>query len=136
MRPFVGPWDGVVLREAIQREMFRGGQFFVVCPRIDDMQRVYDRIAKLAPEARVISAHGRMPANELDQVMTRFADGEADILLSTNIVESGIDIPSANTMIIHRADMFGLSQLSQLRGLVGRGRQCSYPYLTSDPHRL
>jgi transcription-repair coupling factor (superfamily II helicase) len=136
VRTFVGPWDGVVLREAIQREMFRGGQVFVVCPRIDDMQRVYDRIAKLAPEARVISAHGRMPANELDQVMTRFADGEADILLSTNIVESGIDIPSANTMIIHRADMFGLSQLYQLRGRVGRGRQRAYAYLTSDPQRL
>ena len=136
VRTFVGPWDGVVLREAIQREMFRGGQVFVVCPRIDDMQRVYDRITKLAPEARVISAHGRMPANELDQVMTIFADGEADILLSTNIVESGIDIPSANTMIIHRADMFGLSQLYQLRGRVGRGRQRAYAYLTSDPQRL
>ncbi|MDC0955154.1 transcription-repair coupling factor [Alphaproteobacteria bacterium] len=136
VRTFVGPWDGVVLREAIQREMFRGGQVFVVCPRIDDMQRVYDRIAKLAPEARVISAHGQMPANELDQVMTRFADGEADILLSTNIVESGLDIPSANTMIIHRADMFGLSQLYQLRGRVGRGRQRAYAYLTSDPQRL
>ena len=136
VRTFVGPWDGVVLREAIQREMFRGGQVFMVCPRIDDMQRVYDRITKLAPEARVISAHGRMPANELDQVMTIFADGEADILLSTNIVESGIDIPSANTMIIHRADMFGLSQLYQLRGRVGRGRQRAYAYLTSDPQRL
>ena len=136
VRTFVGPWDGVVLREAIQREMFRGGQVFVVCPRIDDMQRVYDRIAKLAPDARIISAHGRMPANELDQVMTRFADGAADILLSTNIVESGIDIPSANTMIIHRADMFGLSQLYQLRGRVGRGRQRAYAYLTSDPQRL
>ena len=136
VRTFVGPWDGVVLREAIQREMFRGGQVFVVCPRIDDMQRVYDRIAKLAPEARVISAHGQMPANELDQAMTRFADGEADILLSTNIVESGLDIPSANTMIIHRADMFGLSQLYQLRGRVGRGRQRAYAYLTSDPQRL
>ena len=85
VRTFVGPWDGVVLREAIQREMFRGGQVFVVCPRIDDMQRVYDRITKLAPEARVISAHGRMPANELDQVMTRFADGEADILLAPDL---------------------------------------------------
>ena len=136
VRTFVGPWDGVVLREAIQREMFRGGQVFVVCPRIDDMQRVYDRVTKLAPTARVLSAHGRMAPNELDNVMTRFADGEADILLSTNIVESGIDIPSANTMIIHRADMFGLSQLYQLRGRVGRGRQRAYAYLTSDPKRL
>src|SRR6056300_196225 len=136
VRTFVGPWDGVVLREAIQREMFRGGQVFVVCPRIDDMQRVYDRITKLVPDARILSAHGRMPSAELDDVMTRFADGDADILLSTNIVESGIDIPSANTMIIHRADMFGLSQLYQLRGRVGRGRQRAYAYLTSDPQRL
>ncbi len=136
VRTFVGPWDGVVLREAIQREMFRGGQIFVVCPRIDDMQRVYDRVTALVPDARILSAHGRMAPSELDQVMTRFADGEADILLSTNIVESGIDIPSANTMIIHRADMFGLSQLYQLRGRVGRGRQRAYAYLTSDPKRL
>ena len=136
VRTFVGPWDGVVLREAIKREMFRGGQVFCVCPRIDDLQRVFDRLAVLVPDARILSAHGRMPANELDDVMTRFADGEADILLSTNIVESGIDIPSANTMIIHRADMFGLSQLYQLRGRVGRGRQRAYAYLTSDPNRL
>lgn len=136
VRTFVGPWDGVVLREAILREMFRGGQIFVVCPRIDDLQRVYDRVRNLVPDARILSAHGRMPAAELDDVMTKFADGEADILLSTNIVESGIDIPSANTMIIHRADMFGLSQLYQLRGRVGRGRQRAYAYLTSDPNRI
>ena len=136
VRTFVGPWDGVVLREAIKREMFRGGQIFCVCPRIDDLQRVYDRLVTLVPEARILSAHGRMPAGELDDVMTRFADGEADILLSTNIVESGIDIPSANTMIIHRSDMFGLSQLYQLRGRVGRGRLRAYAYLTSDPNRL
>ena len=136
VRTFVGPWDGVVLREAIKREMFRGGQVFCVCPRIDDLQRVYDRLTTLVPEARILSAHGRMAPSELDDVMTRFADGNADILLSTNIVESGIDIPSANTMIIHRADMFGLSQLYQLRGRVGRGRQRAYAYLTSDPNRL
>ncbi|MGB2188541.1 MAG: transcription-repair coupling factor [Candidatus Puniceispirillaceae bacterium] len=136
VRTFVGPWDGVVLREAIKREMFRGGQVFCVCPRIEDLQRVYDRLTVLVPDARILSAHGRMPAAELDNVMTRFADGDADILLSTNIVESGIDIPTANTMIIHRADMFGLSQLYQLRGRVGRGRQRAYAYLTSDPNRL
>ena len=136
VRTFVGPWDGVVLREAIKREMFRGGQIFCVCPRIDDLQRVYDRLLTLVPEARILSAHGRMPVAELDTVMTRFADGEADILLSTNIVESGIDIPSANTMIIHRSDMFGLSQLYQLRGRVGRGRFRAYAYLTSDPNRF
>ena len=136
VRTFVGPWDGVVLREAIKREMFRGGQVFCVCPRIEDLQRVYDRLTALVPDARILSAHGRMPAAELDTVMTQFADGDADILLSTNIVESGIDIPTANTMIIHRSDMFGLSQLYQLRGRVGRGRQRAYAYLTSDPNRL
>ncbi len=136
VRTFVGPWDGVVLREAIKREMFRGGQVFCVCPRIEDLQRVYDRLTALVPDARILSAHGRMAAAELDTVMTRFADGDADILLSTNIVESGIDIPTANTMIIHRSDMFGLSQLYQLRGRVGRGRQRAYAYLTSDPNRL
>ncbi len=136
VRTFVGPWDGVVLREAIKREMFRGGQVFCVCPRIEDLQRVYDRLTVLVPDARILSAHGRMPSAELDDVMTRFADGDADILLSTNIIESGIDIPTANTMIIHRADMFGLSQLYQLRGRVGRGRQRAYAYLTSDPNRL
>ena len=136
VRTFVGPWDGVVLREAIKREMFRGGQVFCVCPRIEDLQRVYDRLTVLVPDARILSAHGRMPAAELDTVMTQFADGDADILLSTNIVESGIDIPTANTMIIHRSDMFGLSQLYQLRGRVGRGRQRAYAYLTSDPNRL
>ena len=136
VRTFVGPWDGVVLREAIKREMFRGGQVFCVCPRIEDLQRVYDRLTALVPDARILSAHGRMPAAELDSVMTKFADGDADILLSTNIVESGIDIPTANTMIIHRSDMFGLSQLYQLRGRVGRGRQRAYAYLTSDPNRL
>ena len=136
VRTFVGPWDGVVLREAIKREMFRGGQVFCVCPRIEDLQRVYDRLRALVPDARILSAHGRMPAAELDTVMTQFADGDADILLSTNIVESGIDIPTANTMIIHRSDMFGLSQLYQLRGRVGRGRQRAYAYLTSDPNRL
>ena len=136
VRTFVGPWDGVVAREAIKREIFRGGQIFVVCPRIEDLQRVFDRLKVLTPDARILSAHGRMAPGELDTVMTRFADGQADILLSTNIVESGIDIPSANTMIIHRADMFGLSQLYQLRGRVGRGRQRAYAYLTTDPNRL
>ena len=136
VRTFIGPWDKVVLKEAILRERFRGGQVFVVCPRIDDMPRLYERIMKLVPDAKVISAHGRMSPTELDKAMTSFGEGQADILLSTNIVESGIDIPSANTMIIHRADMFGLAQLYQLRGRVGRGKQRAYAYLTTDPNRL
>ena len=136
VRTSVGPWDPVVLAEAVRRERFRGGQVFCVCPRIDHLPRVYDRLQAIVPEARIITAHGQMPADELDEAMTRFADGEADILLSTNIIESGIDIPSANTMIIHRADMFGLSQLYQLRGRVGRSRQRAYAYLTTDPSRI
>ena len=136
VRTFIGAWDNVVLKEALLRERFRGGQSFVVCPRIDDMARLYDRIVKLVPDAKIISAHGRMTPTELDKAMTAFGEGQAEILLSTNIVESGIDIPSANTMIIHRADMFGLSQLYQLRGRVGRSKQRAYAYLTTDQHKV
>ena len=136
VRTSVGPWDPVVLAEAIRRERFRGGQVFCVCPRIDHLERVYERLLKIVPESRIITAHGQMPASDLDEAMTKFGEGQADILLSTNIIESGIDIPSANTMIINRADMLGLSQLYQLRGRVGRGRQRAYAYLTTDPSRL
>ena len=136
VRTFIGAWDNVVLKEALLRERFRGGQSFVVCPRIDDMPRLYERLVKLVPDASIISAHGRMTPTELDKAMTAFGEGQADILLSTNIVESGIDIPSANTMIIHRADMFGLSQLYQLRGRVGRSKQRAYAYLTTDQHKV
>ena len=136
VRTSVGPWDPVVLAEAIRRERFRGGQVFCVCPRIDHLERVYERLLKIVPESRIITAHGQMPASDLDDAMTKFGEGQADVLLSTNIIESGIDIPSANTMIINRADMLGLSQLYQLRGRVGRGRQRAYAYLTTDPSRI
>ena len=136
VRTSVGPWDPVVLAEAIRRERYRGGQVFCVSPRIDHLERVYERLLKIVPEARIITAHGQMPAADLDEAMTKFGEGQADILLSTNIIESGIDIPSANTMIINRADMLGLSQLYQLRGRVGRGRQRAYAYLTTEPSRL
>ena len=136
VRTFIGAWDNVVLKEALLRERFRGGQSFVVCPRIEDMPRLYERVTKLMPDAKIISAHGRMTPAELDKAMTAFGEGQADILISTNIVESGIDIPSANTMIIHRADMFGLSQLYQLRGRVGRSKQRAYAYLTTDQHKI
>ena len=136
VRTSVGPWDGVVLAEAVRRECYRGGQVFCVCPRIEQLPRVFDRLKAMVPEARTITVHGRMAAGEIDDAMTRFGDGEGDILLSTNIIESGLDIPSANTMIIHRADMFGLSQLYQLRGRIGRGRQRAYAYLTLDPGRV
>jgi transcription-repair coupling factor (superfamily II helicase) len=130
VRTFIMPWDGVVLREAIQRERFRGGQVFCVVPRIEDMQRVAERLAEIAPEARVAQAHGRLSPTELERVMTEFGDGRHDVLLSTNIVESGLDMPAVNTLIVHRADLFGLAQLYQLRGRVGRGKQRGYAYLT------
>ena len=130
VRTFIMPFDSVVIREAIQRERFRGGQIFCVAPRIEDLDRLAERLTAIVPDARLIQAHGRLSATELERVMTEFSDGKYDILLSTNIVESGLDMPAVNTLIIHRADMFGLGQLYQLRGRVGRGKQRGYAYLT------
>jgi len=135
VRTFVMPWDPVIVREAIMRERFRGGQTFYVCPRIEDLTDITERLRKLVPEVRMAVAHGRMPAAELERVMGAFYDGEFDVLVSTNIVESGLDIPTANTIVIHRADMFGLSQLYQLRGRVGRAKVRAYAYLTVPPGR-
>ena len=136
VRTFVMPYDPVVLREAILRERFRGGQTFYVCPRIEDIKFVRERLTTIVPECRVEVAHGRLTPAEIEGVMTRFYEGKVDILLSTNIVESGLDIPTANTMIIHRADMFGLAQLYQLRGRVGRSKTRAYAYLTVPSDRL
>ena len=137
VRTFITPYDSVVIREAIQRERFRGGQVFCVVPRIEDMPRMAERLAEIVPEARTVQAHGRLAPTELERVMTEFGDGKYDILLSTNIVESGLDMPAVNTLLIHRADMFGLGQLYQLRGRVGRGKQRGYAYLTwPQTHRL
>ncbi len=137
VRTFIMPWDGVVLREAIQRERFRGGQIFCVVPRIEDMEKVSSRLREIVPDARVVEAHGQMPPTHLEKVMTEFGDGKHDVLLSTNIVESGLDMPAVNTLVIHRADLFGLAQLYQLRGRVGRGKQRGYAYLTwPQSHRL
>ncbi|GHD47816.1 transcription-repair-coupling factor [Thalassobaculum fulvum] len=136
VRTFVMPYDGVIIREAILRERYRGGKTFYVCPRVEDLSRVHDRLTKLVPEAKIGVAHGRMGATELEDVMTAFTDGGYDILLSTNIVESGLDIPSANTIVIHRADMFGLAQLYQLRGRVGRSKTRAYGYLTTHPSKV
>ena len=137
VRTFITPFDGVVIREALQRERFRGGQVFCVVPRIEDLDRMAERLREIVPEARMIQAHGRLAPTELERVMTEFSDGRFDILLSTNIVESGLDMPAVNTLVIHRADMFGLGQLYQLRGRVGRGKQRGYAYLTwPQSHRL
>ncbi|MBV9654792.1 MAG: transcription-repair coupling factor [Acetobacteraceae bacterium] len=137
VRTFIMPYDSVVIREAIQRERFRGGQIFCVVPRIEDLPRMADRLREIVPEARMAQAHGRLAPTELERVMTEFGDGKHDILLSTNIVESGLDMPAVNTLVIYRADMFGLGQLYQLRGRVGRGKQRGYAYLTwPQSHRL
>ncbi|HEX3351113.1 MAG TPA: transcription-repair coupling factor [Acetobacteraceae bacterium] len=137
VRTFIMPFDSVVIREAIQRERFRGGQVFCVVPRLEDLGRIADRLAEIVPEARCAQAHGRLSPTELERVMTEFGDGKHDILLSTNIVESGLDMPAVNTLVIHRADMFGLGQLYQLRGRVGRGKLRGYAYLTwPQMHRL
>ncbi len=133
VRTFVLPFDGVVIREAILREKYRGGQIFYVCPRLADIDRVKERLESLVPEVKAAVAHGRMGPAELEAVMTAFADGAYDVLLSTNIVESGLDMPRVNTIVLHRADMFGLSQLYQLRGRVGRGKARGYAYLTLPP---
>jgi transcription-repair coupling factor (superfamily II helicase) len=133
VRTFIAPFDHVIMREAIQRERFRGGQVFCVVPRLEDMPKMQTRLHDIVPEARIVEAHGRLSPTELERVMTEFGDGKYDILLSTNIVESGLDMPAVNTLIIHRADMFGLGQLYQLRGRVGRGKQRGYAYLTWPP---
>jgi len=135
VRTFVLPYDPVIVREAILRERYRGGQTFYVCPRIEDLEGVGETLTELVPEANVILAHGRMAARELESRVAAFYDGKADILLSTNIIESGLDLPSVNTIIIHRADRFGLAQLYQLRGRVGRSKVRAYAYLTLPPRR-
>ena len=135
VRTFVLPYDPVVIEEAIRRELLRGGQVFWVCPRIRDLDLLAERVARLAPGVRYAIAHGQMAAAELEQVMARFYDGEVRILLSTNIIESGLDIPTVNTIVLHRADRFGLAQLYQLRGRVGRSKTRAYAYLTLPEDR-
>ncbi|MBM6595669.1 transcription-repair coupling factor [Microvirga pudoricolor] len=130
VRTFVTPFDPLLIREALLRERYRGGQAFYVVPRLDDLAEVKTFLDKEVPEAKVAVAHGQMAAGQLEDVMTAFYEGKYDILLSTTIVESGLDIPTANTLIVHRADMFGLSQLYQLRGRVGRSKTRAYALFT------
>ncbi len=130
VRTFVAPFDPVGVREALLRERYRGGQSFVVCPRIKDLGEVEEFMAERAPEVTFVVAHGQMTPTELEDRITSFYDGRHDVLVSTPIVESGLDIPRANTLIVHRADRFGLAQLYQLRGRVGRSKVRAYAYLT------
>ena len=131
VRTYVMEWDDMVMREALLREHHRGGQSFIVVPRIADMAEVEDWLRKTVPEVRFVTAHGQMSPTEVEERMSAFYEKKYEVLLSTTIVESGLDIPSANTIIIHRADRFGLAQLYQLRGRVGRAKLRAYAYLTT-----
>ncbi|MEE9374775.1 MAG: transcription-repair coupling factor, partial [Rhizobiaceae bacterium] len=136
VRTFVMPFDGVVVREALLRERYRGGQSFYVCPRLSDIRGRLEWLEENVPELKVAVAHGQMPPGELDDVMNTFYDGQYDVLLSTTIIESGLDIPTANTMIVHRAHMFGLAQLYQMRGRVGRSKTRAYALMTLPPNQI
>ncbi len=131
IRTFITPFDPVVIKEALLREHYRGGQSFYVCPRIEDIEEVRLMLAEMVPTLKVFAAHGQMNPKDLDEIMNQFCEGQAHILLATNIIESGIDLSSVNTIIIHRSHLFGLSQLYQLRGRVGRSKVRAYAYLTT-----
>ncbi|MER8968110.1 transcription-repair coupling factor [Mesorhizobium sp. M0808] len=135
VRTFISPFDPLVIRETLLRERYRGGHSFYVVPRISDLAEIHDFLRESVPELKVAVAHGQMPPGELDDIMNAFYDGQYDVLLSTTIVESGLDIPTANTLIVHRADMFGLSQLYQLRGRVGRSKVRAYALFTLPANR-
>jgi transcription-repair coupling factor (superfamily II helicase) len=132
IRTFSVPYDGATVRAALLREKRRGGQSFVVVPRIEDIEPAAAELKKLAPELELLVAHGKLPAREVDETMVDFAEGRGDVLLATSIIESGLDVPRANTMVIRRADLFGLAQLHQLRGRVGRGRVQGVCYLMTE----
>lgn len=133
VRTFISPFDPVILKEALRRERFRGGQTYYVAPRISDLDDIAEFLREAVPDLVFSRATGQMSPTELEDVMTAFYEGKYDILLSTAIVESGLDVPNANTLIVHRSDMFGLAQLYQLRGRVGRSKTRAYAYITTPP---
>ena len=133
IRTYVSEFDAVTVREALLREHYRGGQSFYVAPRISDLPEIEEFLKDQLPELTYVVAHGQMAAGALDDRMNAFYDGKFDVLVATTIVESGLDIPTANTMVVHRADMFGLAQLYQIRGRVGRSKTRAYAYLTTKP---
>jgi len=135
VRTYVMPWDPVVIREALLREHYRGGQTYFVAPRVADLADLEQYLRDEVPEVNSVTAHGQMAPTEVEERMSAFYDRKYDVLLSTTIVESGLDIPSANTLIVHRADRFGLAQLYQLRGRVGRAKTRAYSYLTTPATR-
>jgi transcription-repair coupling factor (superfamily II helicase) len=135
VRTFVLPFDPVVIREALLRELYRGGQSFYVCPRLEDLPTAMEFLREHVPEVKPVMAHGQLAPGELEDVMTAFYEGRYNVLVSTNIVESGLDIPTANTLVVHRADMFGLAGLYQLRGRIGRSKLRAYAYFTLPANR-
>jgi transcription-repair coupling factor (superfamily II helicase) len=135
VRTFISPFDPVVVREALLRELYRGGQSFYVCPRISDLEEIAAFLREQVPEVKFATAHGQLAPGRLDDIMSAFYDRDYDVLLSTTIIESGLDIPTANTLIVHRAEMFGLSQLYQLRGRVGRSKIRAYALFTVPPNK-
>ncbi|THD63052.1 transcription-repair coupling factor [Phenylobacterium sp.] len=135
VRTYITPWDPVVVRESLLREKYRGGQAYYVAPRISDLPELERFLREQVPEVKFVVGHGQMAPTQLEEVMSAFYDGQYDVLLSTTIVESGLDIPTANTLIIHRADMFGLAQLYQLRGRVGRAKSRAYAYMTTPAEK-
>ncbi|WP_420469588.1 transcription-repair coupling factor [Brevundimonas sp. FT23042] len=135
VRTYVTPWDPVLVREALLREKYRGGQAYYVVPRLNDLPDIEKFLREQVPEIRFVVGHGQMTPTQLEDVMSAFYDGSYDLLLSTTIVESGLDVPTANTLIVHRADMFGLAQLHQIRGRIGRAKARAFAYLTTDPTR-
>jgi transcription-repair coupling factor (superfamily II helicase) len=132
---YVGAWDDKQMAAAIRRELLRDGQVFVIHNRVQSIDKAAAKIRALVPEARVAVGHGQMKEHQLEKIMVGFWEKEYDVLVATTIVESGLDIPNANTLIVDRADTFGLSQLHQIRGRVGRGRERAYAYFTYDPSR-
>jgi transcription-repair coupling factor (superfamily II helicase) len=136
VRTFISPFDPLVIRETLMREHYRGGQSFYVCPRLADLADVKSFLDENVPELKVAIAHGQMAAGELEDIMNAFYEGRYDVLLSTTIVESGLDVPTANTLIVHRADMFGLAQLYQIRGRVGRSKVRAFALLTLPVNKV
>lgn len=134
VRTYVLPFDSVSIREALLREKYRGGQVYYVVPRLKDLTEVETFLREQVPEVKYIVGHGQMTPTQLEDVMSAFYDGQYDVLISTTIVESGLDVPTANTLIVHRADMFGLAQLYQIRGRVGRSKTRAFAYLTTQPY--
>lgn len=135
VRTYVTPWDAVLVREALLREKYRGGQAYYVAPRLKDLPDIERFLRDHVPEVKFVVGHGQMSPTQLEEVMSAFYDGTYDVLLSTTIVESGLDVPSANTLIVHRADMFGLAQLHQIRGRIGRAKARAFAYMTTDPKK-